>query len=462
MLNTLKRARWTLLSATLTVAPLLSGCDVKQELLAPQNPGIIDPSQVSTPAAATALRVSALGQLKSRAAGTESMWMYGGLLADEWKSSDTFSQRNEIDQRSIQTNNANLQTAYNGLQQARGFTRTAIDKSFQLTPDSSAAIGEMYFTLGFLEMELAENFCNGIPLTYTVNGVPQYGPSLTDDSIFKQASVHFDSALTLAGKEQNDAALAAKVKQAASIGKARALMNLGQQAAAAPFVTSAVVPTSFEYDQTFDPTTQDQQLWALNISAGRYTVSDSVDNVTGRIQNATPFVSAHDPRVPTAASPKSVKPFDGVTPLFDQQVYPGRSDPVPLVSGIDARLLEAETHMASGDFAGMMTILNALRTSKQQIGPLSVPALPALTTTPTTKSDAVAILFREAAFWQFGRGERVPNLRREIRLYGKTQDQVFPTGQFHKPGNFGTDVNFPVPDGEKANPNFKGCIDRKA
>jgi hypothetical protein len=212
---------------------------------------------------------------------------------------------------------------------------------------------------------------------------------------------------------------------------------------------------------TFDQTTGDQQLWSLNNSAGRYSVSDSIDNITGRIPNAIPFVSAKDPRVPTL-SPTSPKPFDAVTPLRTQQVYPGRSDPIPLVSGIDARLFEAEAKMAAGDYAGMMTILNALRTTSQKLGPTTIPALPALTTTPTTKDAAVDLLFREAAFWQFGRGERLPNLRREIRLYGKTQDQIFPTGAFHKQGVFGIDVNIPVPDAELTNPNFHGCLDRKA
>jgi len=456
MLNYTNRARWVLSGAALVAAPLFSGCDVKQELLAPQNPGIIDPSSVNSPAAAAGLRVGAIGQLKGRTAGSESMWLYGGLLADEWKSSDTFSQRNETDQRSIQTNNGNTQTAYNALQQARGYTRTAIEKSVQYTPDAKADIGEMWFTLGFLEMTLAENFCNGTPMTNTINGQPIYGQPLTNAAVYAIAVTHFDSALALVTGTDDKSV---SVKSATLIAKARALTNLGQQSAAAALLSS--VPTSYAYTMTWDQTTGDQQLWALNNSAGRYTVSDSIDNITGRIPNAIPFVSAKDPRVPTA-SPSSPKPFDGVTPLKTQQIYPGRSDPIPLVSGIDARLLEAEGKMAAGDYAGMMTILNALRTTSQKIGPTTVAAMPGLTTTPTTKDAAVDLLFREAAFWQFGRGERLPNLRREIRLYGKTQDQVFPIGAFHKQGNFGTDVNIPVPDAELANPNFHGCLDRKA
>jgi hypothetical protein len=445
-------------SIALIAAPLLSSCDVKQELLSPQNPGVIDPSAVNSAPAALALRVAALGQLKNRTAGGESAWLYGGLLADEWKSSDTFSQRNETDQRSIQTNNSNVQTAYNQLQQARGYIRTAIDKSLQYTPDAKSDIAEMYFALGFMEMTLAENFCNGTPLTYTVDGVPNYGQPLTNDAVFAIAMTHFDSAITLAAGTDAKAVL---VKPAASIGKARTLLDRGQFAAAATLVSASAVTTGYQYLLTFDQTTGDNQIWSLNNSAGRYSVSDSIDNITGLIPNATPFFSAKDPRVPST-SPTSPKPFDAVTPLRLQQIFPNRSDPVPLVSGIDARLIEAEGKLQAGDIAGMMTILNALRASGQTIGPLKVAAMPAIATTPASASDATTLLFRESAFWTFARGQRLSNMRRLIRQYGRTQAQVFPTGSFHKGGVFGADVNLPVPDAELTNPNFKGCIDRNA
>jgi len=82
--------------------------------------------------------------------------------------------------------------------------------------------------------------------------------------------------------------------------------------------------------------------------------------------------------------------------------------------------------------------------------------------TPATQAAAEKLFFRESAFWTFGRGQRLPALRRMIRLYGYTQDQIFPTGIFFKGGSYGTDVNFPVPQTEKSNPLFTGCIDRKA
>jgi starch-binding outer membrane protein, SusD/RagB family len=110
----------------------------------------------------------------------------------------------------------------------------------------------------------------------------------------------------------------------------------------------------------------------------------------------------------------------------------------------------------------MMTILNALRTSAQKIGDVNVAAQTALPT-PANQADAVSLFFREKAFWTFGRGQRLSDLRRLVRQYKRTADQVFPTGTYFKGGvPYGTDVNLPVTDNERTNPNFHGCTDRNA
>jgi hypothetical protein len=455
MMNRMNRPRWAWIPAVAAVV-VATGCSWKEELLAPQNPSVIDPASVNSPAAAEAVRVGAFGRLKSITAGGETMWLYGGLLTDEWKSSDTFSQRNETDQRTVQTNNANIQGAYTTVQQSRGFIRTAIDILNKYTPDSTRNIGQMYMTAGFAELTIAENFCNGVPETYTTNGVYVYGPQLTTDSIYKRAGFFFDSALA---RSNGSDALSVAQKQALLVMRARVLVDQGQFANAAALVPVTAVPTNFQYLLTFDQATGDNQIWSLNISAGRYTVGDSFD-VTGVIKNALPFASAGDPRV-AAVNTKKVG-FDGTTGLFSQGVFAQRTDPVPLVSGIDARLIEAEAKLNANDFAGMMTSLNALRTSAQKLGNLNVAAMAAIATTPATKDAAVTLFFREKAFWTFGRGQRLSDDRRQVRQYGRTQDQVFPVGSFFKGASYGTDVNFPVTDNEKTNPNFQGCIDRKA
>jgi hypothetical protein len=144
-----------------------------------------------------------------------------------------------------------------------------------------------------------------------------------------------------------------------------------------------------------------------------------------------------------------------------QQIWPNRSDPLPFLAGWDARLIEAEAKLQAGDYAGMMTIMNALRASPHQLGAISSPVMAALPV-PTTKDAAITLYFRETAFWQFSRGTRLPNLRRLVRQYGRPQDQVFPSGQFFKGQTYQSDVNFPVTTGENANPEFTGCIDRNA
>jgi hypothetical protein len=74
----------------------------------------------------------------------------------------------------------------------------------------------------------------------------------------------------------------------------------------------------------------------------------------------------------------------------------------------------------------------------------------------------VSLHFREKAFWTFGRGQRLGDLRRLVRQYGRPQDQVFPVGVHYKGGSYGSDVNLPVVTDEGNNPNFDGCTNRDA
>ena len=449
------RARWAIGAAAVAISPLLlTACDVKDELLQPQNPGVILPGSISSPQAADAVRIAAFGNLKTVTGGSESMWLLGGLMTDEWKSADTFSQRNETDQRTVQTNNSVTSGTYTSLQQARGHARDAIIALLAYEPTPVSNIGQMYFAIGFEELTLAENYCNGIPVSYTVNGNPLYTDPLTTTAVYTLALAHFDTALTMT--TAGDATTVA-LHQAILIAKARTLIELGKWSDAAALVPATAVPTTYQYLLTFDITTQDNGFYQLNTNRAGYTVGDSIDPA-GLLKNAIPFASLNDPRLPVLN--KKALGEDGATALLLQQVY-ARDDPVPLVSGIDARLTEAEAKLSANDLTGMMTILNALRATSPTIGLYKVPVMAALPT-PTTQAQAIALFFRESAFWQFGRGYRLPNLRRQVRLYGYTQDQVFPIGTFFKGGVYGADVNFPVFDTERTNPNFHGCLDRAA
>ena len=96
--------------------------------------------------------------------------------------------------------------------------------------------------------------------------------------------------------------------------------------------------------------------------------------------------------------------------------------------------------------------LNALR---------ALAGLPALTD-PGSDVARTSLLFRERAFWMWGTAHRLGDMRRLVRQYSRAQNTVFPTGEYHKGGEYGSDVNFPVSSDERNNPKFTGCIDRTA
>jgi hypothetical protein len=469
MMSLKNRARWAL--AAFAVGPLLvTGCYVKDQLLEPQNPGTVGDEAVGTAAAALALRVGAIGRIRNVVnGGDERLWQEIGHITDEYKDADFQPSRIDIDRRTITTNNGNF--PYQTVTQQRGFLRDAIEAMQKYAPDSLSLIGELYMGLAFIEMSLAENYCNGIPLGHTHAGEVTLGPGLTNAQVFDTAAVHLDSAVSFVNahlaKSPNDVG-ARFVLPAVLVLRARVFVDQGKFAQAAALVSATAVPTSYQYLFTTSATNgglDDNGHWNIQINTTRVTVGDSFDLIGAApniVKNALPFVSAKDPRVPTRGPTGTAE--DGSTPMFVNLIYSGRKDPMPMASGIDARLIEAEAKLNADDIAGMMTILNGLRTSAQRLGNLAVPVMSTLAT-PANKEAAVSLYFREKAFWVWGRGQRLSDLRRLMRQYGRPEDQVFPTGKFSYAGNligdYGHDVNFPIPDPELPNPNFKGCLDRK-
>jgi hypothetical protein len=460
-----RRARWA--NAACALATLvLTSCGVKDDLLQPQNPGIVDQTAVGSPAAALALRVGAVGRMRNVVdGGDQRLWQEVGNITDEYKNADFQITRQDIDRRTITTNNGDY--PYSTVTQPRGYLRDAITAMRAFVPDSTSHIGELYMGLGFIEMSLAENYCNGIPLGHTVNGEVTYSAPLTNAQVFDSALVHLDTALLVNTKSDAGSVF---IRQASLIVKARLLIDKGQYAAAAALVSTAAVPTAYQYVFTTSTGTngglEDNGHWQIQVNTARVTVGDSFDIVGGSpnlIKNALPFASAKDPRLPIKQTIPSTAE-DALTPMYLQQIWVGRDDPIPMVSGIDARLIEAEAKLNANDIPGMMAILNALRAAAPKIGNFQVVAMPPIATTPATQDAAITLFFREKGFWTWGRGQRLSDLRRLMRQYKRPEDQVFPTGVYSftgtASGTYGHDVNFPVPDAELPNPLFKGCLDR--
>lgn len=449
---------------------VLTACDPKKELLSPQQPGVITPGSVANPTAADGLYLGAIGRLNFAMNGggnnLEGLWQEEALFTDEVKSTDTFSQRNDADQRNLQTFDGDLTGIYRKVQQVRGFARTAIN-SLQAYDKSQTGIlhaAEMYMVMGYAEMQLSSVFCNGIPFGETsTDGIPAYTAPITDADGSKLAITRFDSALavinSIPATPAFTAALTAaiaQVKNATLVAKARAQVDLGDFAGAAATVAS--VPTSFQYALDYSQTSGfDNEWWVMGPNVLRYSAGDSVD-ITGQVLNAIPFAHLNDPRVPVT---DTHKPAEDLQSNFVQINIWNRDDPVPMLTGTDARLIEAEAKLQTGDVDGVMSILNSLRAAPQTFGVFKPAAMAALPT-PADQPSATDLFFREKALWQFGRGFRMDDLRRLVRQYGRSQDQVFPTGNFMRGGQYGSQVTFPVPDDEKTNTQFTGCMDTKA
>jgi hypothetical protein len=145
---------------------------------------------------------------------------------------------------------------------------------------------------------------------------------------------------------------------------------------------------------------------------------------------------------------------DLTAPYYVQRLWTTQESPIAIVSGAEARLIEAEAQLRSGNSTTSLGTLNTLR------GTFSLPAL----TDAGTDAARVNQLFRERALTLFGRGTRTGDMRRLIRQYGRAANTVFPTGAWHKGGNYGSDVTLPLPLAEQNNPTPGAgvCIDRNA
>src|SRR5205823_6918575 len=108
-------------------------------------PDIVQPGQLGDSAALATVRAGVLGDFSiaytgdhpDGSGGTEGVIMYGGLLADEWINSETFPTRIEVDARTIQVTNADVDLWFRRMHQARnsaekaaaGFARIQIPHS---------------------------------------------------------------------------------------------------------------------------------------------------------------------------------------------------------------------------------------------------------------------------------------------------------------------------------------------
>ena len=409
----LRRSRGVLAAAVLVLGA--AACSSIDDALDVTDPDIINPGDVRSAAGADAVRLGALARFNGSTSGDnggssgESLWMYTGLFTDEFRSGDTFNQRDQTDKRAITYENANIENGYLYAHRARISATQALDALRAYAPDAPAAqLAEMYFVQAYVENQLAEAFCSGVPFSSVVDGVEKYGGQITATAAYERALAHADSGLALI---TGTSAADVKVKNALAVIRGRILVNLGRYADAA--TTVADVPTTFAYVNEQSQTSKDNGVWAYNVSARRYIVAD------GEGTNGIDFARSNDPRVPVCVGADATcraigvttsRPFDtqlAVT-MYAQLKYPTRDADATVADGVEARLIEAEAQLKAGNSANALATLNALRATVTGLAPL---------TDAGSTADRVSQLFRERAFWLYGTGHRLGDLRRLVRQY---------------------------------------------
>src|SRR5690349_16307868 len=211
-------------------------------------PTIVPPGSLSDSAALGTLRAGAIGNFSIAFTGDhpdgsggtgEGVIMYGGLLGDEWINSETFPTRFEVDARTIQVTNADVDLWFRRMHQARNTAEKAAAQYAQFAP-TDPGHAEVLNLAGMTYLFFAETWCSGVPVSHlNADGSITYGTPQTTHQMLDTAIARFNAALATT----TDADMIAF----ATLGKARALLDSGGFAAAGALANG--VPTSFSYVQ---------------------------------------------------------------------------------------------------------------------------------------------------------------------------------------------------------------------
>ncbi len=172
------------------------------------------------------------------------MWLYGGLLTDEWKSSDTFSQRNETDQRSCRrtTPTSRARTRPSSSRAGSSGRRSTCSTSTRpIRRATSARCTWPPASRSSRSPRISATACRRRTRRMACTSTARSSRRTRSTSARR---FYFDSALA---RSNGSDALSVAQKQALLVMRARVLVDQGQFANAAALVPVTAVPTNFQY-----------------------------------------------------------------------------------------------------------------------------------------------------------------------------------------------------------------------
>jgi hypothetical protein len=376
--------------------------------------------------------------------------LFGDELTSEFL--DEFTFRRALDTGQATPQNTQLAGIFNDLSASRHSSELAASTFARLAPHDLGR-AEMLSIEGYTYLLFAEMWCSGVPFgeLNETTGAPIYGLPVTTNGMDSLALGKFDSASTLAAADTTTMILGAyatdtaEIRALAALGRARALLDLGQFAAAQAAADSSVFhdgSLNYQMENSLNSPRQYNGVWQYTFA------NDAWGTVDRKGGNGLDYESANDPRVLWVDGRQNgslgVTP-SGLDTIYFQLKYPTKESSATLASATEATLISAEADLRAGNIGSWATKLNMLRASSG----LGLPPLTADSTSLASFPMQVEVHFRERAFWLWLTGTRLGDLRRLNTQYGHHDFPANPT----------RDLRFSIPVGETNNPNFTACKD---
>lgn len=356
--------------------------------------------------------------------GLEYSYVLGAWFTNHARVGDTFPTRNAVGQRNIPDNGNETNARWNSWHTQIQFARTTINSIQEA--GNTLDLARAHWVAGFAMMLIADNFCEG---TIAVNTLTP-GNKLTWQQMYDSAMVELTAAQTVIAALPASAEGTA-LSNAAQVGIARALLQLGRNAEAA--TAAAAVPAGFTYNILhIDNTSQrglGNQVWSFSESR--------ISLVVGPEFRA--MADAGDPRI--SYSNRNRLAQDGVLQFYRQGKHPGWAAPMRFASKLEAEYIAEE---ANQNPATMLAFINTRRAAGNQT--------PMATTTDMTVLMTELMLQKSKDFWLEGHNMR--DFRRNPTIYPFV---LAPGNNYYKTdlGPVGDDTCWPVPFTEKENnPNW--------
>ena len=441
---------WTAALLGLLLVAGVSGCE--EGFLEVDDQDVVPPEALEGPANVSVRINTIVGDYQE---ALDQYVLYSGLFTDEMILSGTFPTRIDVDERRVQPSN---QTLNGDLYETLHVSRASADEgvaAFEQALGSDGfsevqgelrdgiAYGKLYG--GYDRILFSEMYCQSI-----FGGDDGESGPVGPDARMEEALAMLREAETAA-----DEAGLPTVADAARVGQGRALLWLGRYQEAADAVSGVADAFYYPAEYSGNTTEQSNEVWQLTYGTqgfqARWTVGDGTAG--NRHNERWPYFDEWVDQNLLLTDTGVSAPEIGV-PIVLQTAYDAAGNGIPVATGWEARMIEAEALLQDGQFGAAETMVNDML-SEPGVNPLTTsnfslndgqpPELGAFDpvdfTAPLSEDDVRALArARAAGLWLSG--TRQGTLRRFIDQYGV---DLYPQN------TQGDDTSFPVTEQELEN-----------